>query len=102
MISQCGTQHSQVYSQQKIYRVEQFFDYQQTNEEEKISLAAYHLEGAAQMWYQLFKESEELMSWETLKSGLYTRYGSNKFEDHFGDLTKATTNRFSEGLSDRV
>lgn len=47
-----------------IYRVEQFFDYQQTSEEEKISLAAYHLDGAAQMWYQLFKESEELMSWE--------------------------------------
>ena len=71
-----------------ICRVEQFFDYQQIDEKEKISLAAYHLEGAAQMWYQLFKDSEEVISWGTLKAGLFTRYKPTKFEDHFGDLTK--------------
>jgi hypothetical protein len=38
-----------------ICRVEQFFEYQ-------------HMEGAAQMWYQLFKESEESISWESLKA----------------------------------
>jgi hypothetical protein len=68
--------------------VEQFFEFQQTQEEDKISLAAYHLEGEVQMWYQLFKQSEELISWETLKAGLYIRYGPTPFEDHFGELTK--------------
>jgi hypothetical protein len=71
-----------------ICRVEQFFDYQQTEDEEKLPLAAYHLEGAAQMWYQLFKEDEESPSWENLKTELYNRYGPTRMEDHFGDLTK--------------
>jgi hypothetical protein len=28
-------------------------------------LAAYHLEGEAQLWYQLFKESEDEPTWGT-------------------------------------
>ena len=34
-----------------ICRAEQFFEFQNIVEEEKISLAAYHLEGEAQLWY---------------------------------------------------
>jgi hypothetical protein len=34
-----------------ICRAEQFFKYQNTAEEEKVSLAAFHLEGEAQLWY---------------------------------------------------
>lgn len=41
-----------------IYRVELFFEYQQIEEVEKLHLAAYHLEGEVQMWYQLFKYCE--------------------------------------------
>jgi hypothetical protein len=32
---------------------EQFFEFQGTAEEDKVALAAYHLEGEAQLWYQL-------------------------------------------------
>jgi hypothetical protein len=71
-----------------IYRAEQFFEYQQTEEQEKLPLATYHLEGEVQMWYQLFRESEELVTWEKLKANLYTRYGPTPFEDPFGELTK--------------
>lgn len=69
-------------------RAEQFFEFQNTPEEEKIPLAAYHLEGEAQLWYQLFKESEEEPTWETMKDGLHARYGPMQFDDFFGDLTK--------------
>ncbi|XP_059441736.1 uncharacterized protein LOC132174039 [Corylus avellana] len=71
-----------------ICRVEQFFEFKQIEDEEKLPLAAYHLESEAQMWYQLFKESEEFLTWESLKAALHTRYGPTAFEDHFGDLTK--------------
>jgi hypothetical protein len=64
-------------------------------------LAAYHLEGAAQMWYQLFKENEESIFWETLKVVLYTRYGPTQFEDHFSDLTK-TAMRLDARLPSRI
>jgi hypothetical protein len=34
-----------------ICRVEQFFDFQRIKEEDKLPMAAYHLEGESQMWY---------------------------------------------------
>lgn len=51
-------------------------------------MAAYPLEGEVQMWYQLFRESEGLVTWENLKTNLYTCYRLTPFEYPFGDLTK--------------
>ncbi len=51
-------------------------------------MVAYHLEGEAQIWYQLIRESEEVLTWDSLKIALNIRYGPIVFEDHFGDLTK--------------
>lgn len=48
-----------------------------------MGLAAYHLEGEAQLWHQLFKESEEQVSWETLKDGLHVWYGATQFDYFF-------------------
>jgi len=56
-------------------------------------LATYHLEGEAQLWYRLFKETEEGASWEQLKDGLHVRYGTTQFDDFFGDLTKLRQTR---------
>ncbi|KAA8535649.1 hypothetical protein F0562_030652 [Nyssa sinensis] len=71
-----------------ICRAEQFFEFQQIEPEERVSLAAYHLEGDAQLWYQLLKEEGEVISWALLKEGLHARFGSTEIEDFFGDLTK--------------
>jgi hypothetical protein len=38
-----------------ICRLEQFFEFQNIPNEEWIFLIAYHLEGEAQLWYQLLK-----------------------------------------------
>jgi hypothetical protein len=71
-----------------ICRVEQYFIFKQIEEREKLPLAAYRLDGVSQMWYQLFKKNEEVITWESLKATLYIRYGPTTFDDHFGDLTK--------------
>jgi hypothetical protein len=72
-----------------ILRVEQFFEFHGTNEGEKLPLAAYHLEGDAQLWHQLFREGDvEEVTWDALKEGLHTRYGPTLYEDFFGDLSK--------------
>ena len=69
-----------------IHRVEQFFEFHSTYEEEKLPLAAYHLDGDAQLWYQLFKEGiTHEVTWEGLKKGLHARYRPTVFEDFFGD-----------------
>jgi hypothetical protein len=67
---------------------EQFFNFQRIKEEDKLPMAAYHLERESQMWYQLFQDSEAVVTWNSLKAALHTRYGPTAFEDHFGDLTK--------------
>jgi len=71
-----------------VCRAEQFFDFQGTSEDDKLPLAAYHLEGEAQLWYQLFKESEDEPTWELMKNSLHVRYGPTQFDDFYGDLTK--------------
>lgn len=58
-----------------VSRVEQFFEFKNIAEEEQFPLAAYHLDGEAQLWYQLFRDSEEELTWEALKDGLHARYG---------------------------
>ncbi len=70
-----------------ICRKEQFFEFQNIPNEKWIFLAAYHLKGEAQLWYQLLKSEGEI-TWANLKEGLYARYGSTEFDDNFGDLTK--------------
>ena len=47
------------------------------------SLIGLHQE--AELWYKLLKEK---VSYNTLKEGLYARYGPTNYEDFFKDLTK--------------
>lgn len=71
-----------------ICQVELFFEFQRTEEGDKLPMANYHLEGQVQMWYQLWKEGEENPNWDSLRQALHTRYSPTVFEDHFSDLTK--------------
>jgi hypothetical protein len=71
-----------------VCRVGQYFEFQNTEDENKVMLAAYHLEGEAQLWYQIFKEDEEDISWEKLKDTVHVRFGPTQFEDFYGDLSK--------------
>nr|DAD47810.1 TPA_asm: hypothetical protein HUJ06_017747 [Nelumbo nucifera] len=51
-------------------------------------MAAYHLEGGTLLWYQIFKDEHEIVTWTILKQGLHERFGPTLFEDFLGDLTK--------------
>ena len=51
-------------------------------------LAPFNMEGNAQLWFQLMKEETPFITWEAFKRGLHNKYGSNQFQDFFGDLTK--------------
>ncbi|KAK2979580.1 hypothetical protein RJ640_020072 [Escallonia rubra] len=71
-----------------VCRADQFFDFHQTPDEEKVPLASFNLEGDAQVWYQLIKEEQGVISWPAFKEELHVRYGPTQFQDFFGDLTK--------------
>ncbi|GAV77465.1 hypothetical protein CFOL_v3_20936 [Cephalotus follicularis] len=42
-----------------VCRANQYFDYHQTPEDERVPLDSWNLEGDAQMWYQVLKEGHE-------------------------------------------
>ncbi|KAK2999353.1 hypothetical protein RJ639_024546 [Escallonia herrerae] len=71
-------------------RASQFFYYHQTPEEERVPLASWNLEGDAQLWYQLLKEEhgEHRITWQVFQDELFERFGSFRYQDFFGDLTK--------------
>jgi hypothetical protein len=71
-----------------ICRAEQFFWFQGTLEGEKTSLASFHLEGEAQMWFQILIREEREIGWPKFIASLLTRVGPNQFYDPFGELTK--------------
>ena len=71
-----------------VCRVEQFFHLHQTPEEECVVLASFHLEGDAQLWFQLIKQEGDMMTWQDFCDGLHARYGATQFQDFFSELIK--------------
>jgi hypothetical protein len=69
-------------------RAEQFFRFHETPPMDQVALASFHLEGEAQLWYQLLQQETEIMTWEIFRNGLLARYGPTQFYDYFGELTK--------------
>jgi hypothetical protein len=60
-----------------ICRAEQFFRFQGTSEEEKTPLASFHLEGEAQLWYQILLREDREIRWVEFTDALCARFGPN-------------------------
>ncbi|KAL4185219.1 hypothetical protein AMTRI_Chr10g229660 [Amborella trichopoda] len=74
-------------------RVEQFFQFHQTPEEERVALASFHSEGDAQLWYQLFKqEGDFFRELAKLQQVVTVRDYQTQFE----------INYFISGLKDNI
>ena len=56
-------------------RVAQFFEFQSTTENQKVSLASFHLEGEANQWWQwlqcAYEEEGRLVTWESFEEELW-------------------------------
>ena len=63
----------------------QYFDYQGTFEDRKVTLAAFHLEGEANQWWQWIKKvycKEKIeITWENFKKELLVRFKPTEAED---------------------
>jgi hypothetical protein len=71
-----------------VCRAEQFFRFQGTQEEDKAALASFHLEGEAQLWFQILLREGREIGWTEFKEGVFARFGPTQFYDPFGELTK--------------
>ena len=73
-------------------RVAQFFEFQSTTENQKVSLASFHLEGKANQWWQwlrrAYEEEGRSVTWELFEEELRARFEPTECEDFDEALSK--------------
>ena len=73
-------------------RVAQFFEFQDTSDNQKVSLASFHLEGEANQWWQwlrrAYQEEDRVVTWELFEEELWARFGPTECEDFDEALSK--------------
>jgi hypothetical protein len=57
------------------YKVNQFFDYYQTPQHQRLRMASFHMEGEALVWFQDADEAGQFPTWEAFLQALLTRFG---------------------------
>lgn len=71
-----------------ILKVEQFFEYFNTPEEQKIQIAFFHMEGKALSWFSWLRDSGTMGEWDDFIVALKVRFGPSTFENPIGAFTK--------------
>jgi hypothetical protein len=71
-----------------VLKAQQFHFYNQIPENQKVSLAAFHMEGRALTWYHWLMDSGYIGGWEDFVSALKTRFAPSAFDDPVGAFTK--------------
>ncbi|KAG8644032.1 hypothetical protein MANES_11G082735v8 [Manihot esculenta] len=69
-------------------RCQHFFRHQQTPEEEKVSLASYHLEGIAQLWYMQLLDDIPDPNWDEFTHQCNLRFGPPIRNNKLSELAK--------------
>lgn len=73
-----------------IYKINQLFDYHNTPEADKLTVASFHMEGRALAWFQWMNTTHQFPSWPAFLEALRTRFAPSQFEDPSGALCKLT------------
>jgi hypothetical protein len=73
-------------------RAVQYFDYKQMLEDQRVSLAAFHLESEANQWWQwikkVHKEDRLAITWDVFEKELLIRFGPTEVEDYAEALSR--------------
>lgn len=73
-----------------IFKISQLFEYQNTPEEERITVASFYLDGAALSWYQWMFRNGFITSWSGFLQALESRFAPTFYDDPKGALFKLT------------
>lgn len=70
---------------------------------DQVTIATFHLQGHAQVWYQILWGEEGELDWEQFKDRVIVRFGPSAFDDYIGELIKLQQTRTVEGwLPDQI
>lgn len=71
-----------VQSRKKNFKLHKIKDHLQ------VELASFHLEGDAEIWFDMLQEQQEVLSWKKLKEAMNLQFEPSVYEDFFGDLIR--------------
>ncbi|PNX59969.1 hypothetical protein L195_g051689, partial [Trifolium pratense] len=71
-----------------IFKISQFFDYHQTPEEERLTVASFYMEGPALSWYQWMHRNGQITTWFGFLQALETRFAPSYYDEPSSALFK--------------
>jgi hypothetical protein len=79
---------------QWIFKAEQFFDYYNTPDTQRLTIAAVHMDKDVVPWYQMLSRNHPFQSWVAFTRSLELEFGPSPFDSpraHLFKLTQTTT-----------
>ena len=73
-----------------IFKITQFFEYHQTPENERLTVASFYMDGQALSWFQWMNGNHQFTSWQGFLQALQTHFAPSQYEDPTGTLFKLT------------
>lgn len=73
-----------------LFRIQEYFDFHEIPEEQRLWIVALNLEGKASDWYQCMKTNKLLTTWSDFLNAVRKHFGPSQFEDAIGRLSKLT------------
>lgn len=73
-----------------VFKINQFFDYHRTPEDERLQVASFYLDGEALCWFQWLYRNDQLPSWSSFLQALEMRFAPSMYDDPRGALCKLT------------
>ena len=70
------------------FKITQFFEYHNTPDHERLTIASFYMERPALAWFQWMHRNAQLSSWSAFLHALHTRFASSTYEDPTGLLCK--------------
>jgi hypothetical protein len=71
-----------------IFKINQFFDYHHTPEDQRLRIASFYMEGEALTWFQWLYSNGQLLNWPMFLQALESRFAPSLYEDPKGALFK--------------
>lgn len=72
------------------FKIDEYFNFHQTPEDQRLRIVSFHIEGKASAWYQWVKANNLLTTWTDFLSKVKLSFGASQFEDYEGKLSKLT------------
>jgi len=71
-----------------IFKINQFFEFHNTSEEQRLRIASFYMEGDALTWFQWMYSNGQLHSWPAFIHALELRFAPSQYDDPKGALFK--------------